>query len=329
MKKIRVMCTSTGCLEYAPERYKKLGIDIIRIRLVFEGKEYLEGDVKGNLPTTAVPTYEEVAKHFQKAIDDGIEEVFIIAIDSYLGGTYNFINLVAKEFEEKLKITVIDSKICSLPEGFLAAKAVEFFEKGYKTEDVVKEINWMIRHQEFIGVVQKLDYLIYNGRLKGGKAYLGKLMGICPVLHFNRAGEIVALENKMGIRNALKRTMEIMPTSSGTVSLRTMSLPTSSRRPPHSTVWKRWRRRLALLPTTKRSSCRRSPAATLVPGLPVIPTRRFAVRTKTSTPKPQNQREKRKPSDIRGESDGFYDEPRGAPPSHLKGVKGDGSLNIV
>ena len=226
MKKIRVMCTSTGCLEYAPDRYKKLGIDIIRIRLVFEGKEYLEGldldpvdmyakladviDVKGNLPTTAVPTYEEVSSHFQKAIDDGIEEVFVIAIDSYLGGTYNFINLVAKEFEEKLKITVIDSKICSLPEGFLAAKAVEFFEKGYKTEDVVKEINWMIRHQEFIGVVQKLDYLIYNGRLKGGKAYLGKLMGICPVLHFNRAGEIVALENKMGIRNALKRTMEIM-----------------------------------------------------------------------------------------------------------------------
>ena len=76
MKRL-VMCTSTGCLEYAPERYRNLGIDIIRIHLFFKGKEYLEGfdldpvdlykqmentkEVKDNLPHTAMPTYEEIA----------------------------------------------------------------------------------------------------------------------------------------------------------------------------------------------------------------------------------------------------------------------------
>ena len=43
MGKRLVMCTSTGCLEYAPERYRNLGIDIIRVHLFFNGKEYLEG----------------------------------------------------------------------------------------------------------------------------------------------------------------------------------------------------------------------------------------------------------------------------------------------
>ena len=40
---IKIMCTSTGCIEYAPERYHNLGIDIIRIHFHFNGKEYLEG----------------------------------------------------------------------------------------------------------------------------------------------------------------------------------------------------------------------------------------------------------------------------------------------
>ena len=43
MSKIKIMCTSTGCIEYAPERYRNLGIDIIRVHVLFEGKEYLEG----------------------------------------------------------------------------------------------------------------------------------------------------------------------------------------------------------------------------------------------------------------------------------------------
>ena len=74
--KRKVVCTSTGCIEYAPERYRQLGIDIIRIHVLFKGKEYLEGldldpdafykdletleDPKNNLPRTAMPTEDEI-----------------------------------------------------------------------------------------------------------------------------------------------------------------------------------------------------------------------------------------------------------------------------
>ena len=43
MGKIKIICTSTGCLEYAPEKYKNADIDIIRIHMFFQNKEYLEG----------------------------------------------------------------------------------------------------------------------------------------------------------------------------------------------------------------------------------------------------------------------------------------------
>ena len=76
--------------------------------------------------------------------------------------------------------------------------------------EIVKELNWMIARQEFIGVDGKLDYLIYNGRLKGGKALMGKMLSICPVVHFTHEGELCALQSVRTQKKALHRTCEIL-----------------------------------------------------------------------------------------------------------------------
>lgn len=223
MSKIKMMCTSTGCIEYAPQRYQNLGIDIIRIHVFFNGKEYREGldlnpeefyeqletieDPKSNLPHTGMPDTEEIRECFDRALAEGYDEAMVFVLSSALGGTYNKICLIAKEYEEKLKIHVIDTQITCFGEGLLAIKAAEFAQKGMASEDILKEIRWMMKHQEFIGVDGKLDYLIYNGRLKGGKAFMGQLLNICPVIHFAE-GEIVPLESVRTPKKALARTCE-------------------------------------------------------------------------------------------------------------------------
>lgn len=225
--KRKVLCTSTGCLEYAPKRYlEKYDIDIIRVHILFEGKEFLEGqglepvefyeklehlqDVKNNLPRTAMPTTAEIQAHFEKAIADGYEEVFVICISSKMGGTYNFIRLISEQYADKLKIHVIDSKITCFGEGLLAIKTAEMIEKNLSTEQILKELNWMMKRQEFIGIDGKLDYLIYNGRLKGGKAFMGKMIGICPVIHFSKEGDCEPLCSVISQKKALHKTCMIL-----------------------------------------------------------------------------------------------------------------------
>ena len=226
MSKIKIVCTSTGCIEYAPERYKSLGIDILRIHVIYGGKEYKEGldldpvefydyletveDPKNNLPRTDMPDTEDIEACFENAIAEGYDEIMIFAISSALGGTYNKICLISKEYESRIKIKVIDTKITCFGEGLLAVKAAEFAAKGMDSDTILKEINWMIKRQQFIGIDGKLDYLIYNGRLKGGKAFMGQMLNICPVVHFNREGEIVALESVRTQKKALARTCEIV-----------------------------------------------------------------------------------------------------------------------
>lgn len=224
--KRKVFCTSTGCLEYAPQRYREMGIGIIRIHVLFEGKEYLEGidldpvefyekletleDPKNNLPKTAMPTRAEIMAHFDQAVAEGYDEAIVIVISSAMGGTYNLIRMIAEEYADRIKITVIDSKITCFGEGLLAVKAQEMVNAGVPTETIVKEIQWMMARQEFVGVDGKLDYLIYNGRLKGGKAFFGKMLSICPVVHFTKEGEIVAMASVRTQKKALHKTCEVL-----------------------------------------------------------------------------------------------------------------------
>jgi len=226
MGKRFVMCTSTGCIEYAPERYREYGIGIIRIHVLFQGKEYLEGydldpvdfynelekleNPKNNLPKTAMPTVEEIRKHFDEALAQGYDEGIVICISSYLGGTYNLIRLVAEDYKDKMNIHVIDSRITCFGEGLLAVRAAQMIREGVSTEQILKEIDWMKARQEFIGVDGKLDYLIYNGRLKGGKAFMGKMLSICPVVHFTREGECTSLTTVRTPKKAVAKTCEIM-----------------------------------------------------------------------------------------------------------------------
>lgn len=226
MSKIRIMCTSTGCIEYAPERYRNLDIDIIRVHVIFNGKEYKEGldldpvdfykyletveNPKDNLPSTALPDTEDICNLFEKAIENGYDEVIVFALSSYLGGTCNKISLVARDYADKLKIHVIDTKLTCFGEGLLAIKAFEFVQKGMDSETILKEINWLMKHQLFMGVVGKLDYLIYNGRLKGGKAFMGQMLNICPIIHFSPEGEVLPMESVRTQKKALARSCEII-----------------------------------------------------------------------------------------------------------------------
>ena len=224
--KIKIMCTSTGCIEYAPERYHDLGIDIIRVHVHFNGKEYLEGfdldpvdfydqlekleNPKDNLPYTSMPTPLEIREHYDRAVAEGYDEAIVFAISSGLGGTYNELLLVSREYEDKIKIHVVDTKITTFSEGMLAVKAQEFVNKGMSSEDILKEVKWIMDRQIFMGIDAKLDYLIYNGRLKGGKAFMGQMLNICPVVHFNEKGECVALESVRTPKKAMARTCEIL-----------------------------------------------------------------------------------------------------------------------
>ena len=221
-----VMCTSDGCIEIAGDEYQNYGIEIIRLHVSFKGKEYLEGydldpvkyyaeletleDAKNNLPRTSMPSVGEVKEKFDAAVANGYNEVFVIVISTGLSGTYDVISNVANEYKDKLTVHVINSKTNSFNVGLMAIRVAQWICDGMSSENILKEVEWIKKHQEFFGVDGKLDYLIYNGRLKGGKAFIAKMLSICPVVGFDKNGILSSWETVRTQKKALARSCEIL-----------------------------------------------------------------------------------------------------------------------
>jgi DegV family protein with EDD domain len=227
MNKRLVVGTSSGALYLAPERYQDDQIKIIPLGLIFKGEEFEENKVdakafyaeletlknpKENLPRSSMAKADDLRDIFNYAVDNGYDEVLVVCLSSYLSGTFSLIQTIAKEYEDKLKTTVYDSKICSFPEGYLCHLAKTLVDKGVPTEEIIKELDWVKKTQQFIGVDAKLDYLIYNGRLKGGKAFMGKMLSICPLVGFDRDGVLGSIRTVRTPKKALHELCkEIIP----------------------------------------------------------------------------------------------------------------------
>lgn len=227
MSKRLVVGTSSGALYLAPERYQDKDIKIVSLGLIFKGEEFEEDKVdakafydeletlknpKENLPRSSMAKSDDIRAVYQEAVDNGYDEVIVVCLSSYLSGTFSLFQTIAKEFEGKIKITIIDSRICSFPEGYLCHLTKKLVDKGVPTEEIVKEIEWVKKTQQFIGVDAKLDYLIYNGRLKGGKAFMGKMLSICPLVGFDRDGVLGSIRTVRTPKKALHELCkEILP----------------------------------------------------------------------------------------------------------------------
>lgn len=157
-----------------------------------------------------MPSAGEVAAYFDKAIEEGYDELIVFSISVGLGGTYAMLCQVAKEYEDRIKVHVLNTKTAGFLEGIHAVRAKEMLDAGMSAEQIVKESQWAIDHQDFVGVVGNLDYLIYNGRLKGAKAFMGQIFKICPVLHFDEQGYVVPRENIRTQKRALARMCEMI-----------------------------------------------------------------------------------------------------------------------
>ncbi len=218
MDKTLVACTSSGALDYAPERYKNLDVYTLPLGLTVNGVEQKENEVdaveffkylvtlknpKDNLPRSSMITNEDVRACYDYAISNGYNKVIVVTLSSYLSGSFSLAKSVANEYADKLQVVVIDSKSCAFVEGYLAVQAKKLLNDGVDFETVVKEVEWTRDHHEFIGVDAKLDYLIYNGRLKGAKAFMGKMLNVCPLVGFDKNGVLDSIRTVRTPKKAL------------------------------------------------------------------------------------------------------------------------------
>lgn len=184
---IKIICDSISDLPI--EIIEKHDIEIIPLTVLFNGKEYLDGENLSNkefykmlresdsMPKTSQATYAQFKSVFEKYND---KDILYIAGSSSASGTYQS-SIIAKN-DGHDNVTVFDTQNLSIGSALFVIKACEMVEKGYSIKEIVSKLEELKNSEEVIFSVDNLEYLEMGGRISSTKAILGNLLSIKPIL---------------------------------------------------------------------------------------------------------------------------------------------------
>ncbi|AJC25910.1 MULTISPECIES: DegV family protein [Bacillus] len=215
--KIAVVTDSTA---YIPkEMREEHHIHMIPLQVVFGEKTFREEteldwrsfykEVKNHdeLPTTSQPSFGELIALYEE-LGKTYDAVISIHLSSGISGTYNSA-ASANTMVDHIKVYPFDSEISCLAQGFYALKAAQLIKDGVDSpEEIIKELDDMKKTVRAYFMVDDLSHLQRGGRLSSAQAFIGGLLKVKPILHFDNK-VIVPFEKIRTRKKAISRIFEL------------------------------------------------------------------------------------------------------------------------
>lgn len=160
----------------------RFGTEEFRDRIDISPEEFYERLKRSReFPTTSMSppavyaeTYDQLA---EKA--DGL---LVVTISGRLSGTYEAAARARELMKRRCRVEIVDSRIATMAEGFVAMKAAEAAAGGATLDEVVETAERARDRVDFLCTFDTLEYLRRGGRIGGASAFLGSLLKINPLI---------------------------------------------------------------------------------------------------------------------------------------------------
>ncbi|MBR4942215.1 MAG: DegV family protein [Clostridia bacterium] len=223
--KFILSCESTLDIPYS--YIEKRGLPVLFYNYTVDGTQYIDDMGRdpnalpnfydmlknGKLPNTTQLNPQQYYDYLEKVSEKG--DVLHIAFSSGLSGSVNsaYIALdMLKEAYPERKIVVIDSTCASSGLGLLVDEIADMRDRGCSIDEAEKwaRENLCRIHSQFFTTDMK--FLRRSGRVSGAAAAVATVLNICPIMHLNRAGKIIAYSKVRGKKKAIDMTVSEMLT---------------------------------------------------------------------------------------------------------------------
>lgn len=214
-----LIITDSTC-DMPQEMVDALGIVILPIRVIVEGKEYAhypdgrelgfhefyEKLRAGGGAKTAAANAEEFLALMEPALAAGID-VLYLGFSSALSSTYSIGAMTAAQLAEKYperRIYAVDTLCASLGQGLLVYLAAQQQLQGKNIDEVrayVEQIRPQLCHWF---TVDDLQHLKRGGRVSAAAAAFGTVLNIKPILHVDDEGRLIPVNKVQGRITSIK-----------------------------------------------------------------------------------------------------------------------------
>jgi len=203
--------TDSAC-DLPEEIIRAHGIHVAPMTLVEGDRTYRDGiDItaeefherlrsQGALPTTSQPTPQAFLDTYSLAFEEG-EAVVGVLVGSTLSGTLRSAEAAASRMEQGT-VHLVDSCAASLLQGLLVLKAVELAELGHSPGEITREVERVRRQSGLLFTVATLDRLMASGRVSRGRALVGRVLDVKPILGLQPDGTVADFGRARGAARA-------------------------------------------------------------------------------------------------------------------------------
>ena len=217
----QLSCESTVDLPY--NYISGRDISVIFYTYIIDGKEYVDDMGRdpealpnffamlksGKLPVTSQINTFRYEEYFDQLLQKG--DVLHIAFGTGMTPSYRNACEAAEHLKEKYpdrRLIIVDSLCSSVGYGMFVESIADLRDEGKSAEELEKwalENRNTVHHQLFS---TDLTQFKRSGRVSGPAATIGTILGICPLMHLNCEGKIIAYTKVRGKKLAVKSTVE-------------------------------------------------------------------------------------------------------------------------
>jgi uncharacterized protein len=155
-------------------------------------------DAPDTLPTTSQPAPADFLETWTRASEDG-ESIVGVVLGSSLSGTFGAAEAAAHRFQGP-PVHLMDSLGASLLQGLLTLKAAELAELATPPAEIVRTLERIRARSGLLFTVDTFDRLLASGRVGRGRALLGSMLNVKPVLGLTAGGVVEPVGKALGRR---------------------------------------------------------------------------------------------------------------------------------
>ena len=158
------------------------------------------------IPTTSLPSPEDIRLAFEQARADGYERAVYVGISSGLSATCDTVRLVASSLED-FPVTVVDTKSIGAAAGMVVMGAAEMVEEGVPYERLGERLALLSRETHVFFCVKDLTWLHEGGRIDELTFRLGSLLDVKPIIWCDEDGHYRTYKKPRGWERALRQEL--------------------------------------------------------------------------------------------------------------------------
>jgi DegV family protein with EDD domain len=165
------------------------------------------------LPTTSAPSPGQFAEAYAQAFAEGARAVVCLCVSSLASATYSAAQ-AACQLLPGPDITVVDTGVATLAQGFMVLAAAEAAAEGAGPVEVVRTALALRERTHLYAALSTLKYLARSGRVDRLTASVAALLDVKPVLTMHD-GKLDMLERVRTQSRAWARVLELAATAAG------------------------------------------------------------------------------------------------------------------